>query len=309
MRSPKLLFAVSVLIAVALLLEHPSAQQKKQKGVVTFDAGEVIEVDRNSDRMKAMRTQLRLADTRIMDFMRDSMMAVQQGHRTGFQHFAVWFRKYHAAQQQSSGEIAKMIAKAVLTKGLAFLFPEATPFIEVMKAIADLSIDIADKMFLQPTQMDPNVFLERLRTAEEEYIKKLLDTPQRFRQDHASELEAAKWEYMEVWMEDETRGPQGQDLPASVRSILDGLGVPAPGANTATRVAEGILATHINTILLNDQSFQQGFSGSTWEYARAEALIQMDRAGNLARICEIQRRCCHDFLWKVPARECRATPR
>jgi hypothetical protein len=280
-----------------------AAQRRDPPGVKTFDEGDIITSD--PDRMRALQTQFRLADTRIMDYLRDSTLAIQQGHRNGFQHFAVWFRNREHAKESSSEKIAKSIAKELFSKGLELIFPESTPFVEAVKFIAKNSMDAADKLLTVPPH-DVNLFLEKLRTAEEEYIRQLLDTPAQFRKDHAAELQAAKMAYLDAWMQDETHGPQGQELPESVRQMLDALGVPKPGAETAQRVAEGVLTSHIHTIYANDEMFRMGAGPySYWDLATVSALRQMDLKGNTERICEVERR-FNAFFRSIPQKECDA---
>lgn len=282
--------AATAVIAFGLIIDvsgAPAQPRRDQPGTVTFKTPDVITAD--TARMNALRTQLRLADTRIMDYLRQSMLAVQQGHRNGLQHFAVWYRNREEARKTSTEEIAKAIVKEALGKGLELIFPESTPFVEALKFVANGSMEAADKLLKVP-ERDVNLFLEQLRTAEEEHIRRLLDTPDEFRRQHAAELEAAKWEYVEQWMEDETSGPQGQDLPPSVQKMLDALGVPPPGSATAQRVAEGVLTSHIHTIYINDDAVVTGAGPhSLWDFARVSALRQIDLKGNTARICDIER--------------------
>jgi len=288
-------------LVVAFALLAPAAGM--QKGTVTFKDPDVITAD--SARMSALRTQLRLADTRIMDYLRQSTLAVQQGHRNGMQYFAVWYRKREEAKKTSTDEIAKALVKEVLTKGLELAFPESTPFVEAIKFIGKSSLEVADKLIKLP-EHDVNLFLEQIRTAEEEYIRKLLDTPDEFRKNHSAELEAAKWEYVEVWMEDETRGPQGQDLPPTVKRMVDALGVPPPGSETAMRVAEGVLTAQMHTIYINDEMTVIGAGPhSLWDFAQADALKVIDRKGNTARICEIERS-FNPFFRSITQKECDA---
>jgi hypothetical protein len=255
--------------------------------------------------MRALQTQFRLADTRIMDYLRDSTLAMQQGHRNGFQYFAVWYRNREKAKETSTEEIAKSIAKEMFSKGLELIFPESTPFVEAVKFIAKNSMDAADKLLTVPPH-DVNLFLEKLRTAEEEYIRQLLDTPAQFRKDHAAELQAAKMAYLDAWMQDETQGPQGQELPESVRQMLDALGIPRPGSETAMRVAEGVLTSHIHTIYANDEAFRQGACDcSYWDFAQATALRQIDLKRNTGRICQVERRLT-PFFRTIPKKECDA---
>src|SRR5215510_11738294 len=92
---------LSLGIATVLLAGAGAAPRAGlQPGVKTFKEPEVI--TSNPDRMSAMRTQLRLADTRIMDYIRQSTLAVQQGHRNGLQYFAVWYRKREDAKKSST---------------------------------------------------------------------------------------------------------------------------------------------------------------------------------------------------------------
>lgn len=297
------------LIAVILIVDAGglAAQRRRDPpGVKTFDEGDIVVAD--PDRMRALQTQFRLADTRIMDYMRQSMIATQQGHRNGLQHFAVWFRNREKAKESSTEEIAKGIIKELLTKGLELAFPEATPFVEAMKFIAKNSLDVAEKMLKVPSE-DVNLFLEQLRTAEEEHIRRLLDVPDQFRKDHAAELQAAKMEYLDQWMQDETKGAAGQDLPESVRKMLDALGVPKPGSETAMRVAEKVLISHIHTILANDEMFRMGAGPySYWVFAESSALRQIDYQGNIARICEVERG-FNAFYRTIKQKDCDAATR
>src|SRR5688500_1973208 len=127
---------LTIVIALGVLqdFDGTAAQRRRRDppGVKTFDEGEIITSDPNS--MRNLQTQFRLADTRIMDYMRESTAAIQQGHRLAAQHFAVWFRKYENAKQNASAEMAKAIMKQVLTRTLQIVFPEAAPFIEVVKS-------------------------------------------------------------------------------------------------------------------------------------------------------------------------------
>ena len=299
----RLNIAVVTAVVAAGMIGSLHAQRRDQPGTVTFKTPDVITAD--STRMTALRTQLRLADTRIMDYMRQSMLAVQQGHRNGFQNFAVWYRNREEAKKTSSEEIAKAVVKEVLGKGLELIFPESTPFVEAIKFVGKTSIEVADKMIKVP-EHDVNLFLEQLRTTEEDHIRRLLDAPDEFRKEHAPELDAAKWEYVEVWMEDETHGPEGQDLPPTVRQMLDALGVPPPGSATALRVAEGVLTSHIHTIYINDESVVQGAGPhSLWDFARVSALRQIDLKGNTARICDIERT-FNPFFRSIPQKDCDA---
>jgi len=293
-------------IAVVLLTgagAAPAPAAGMQPGVKTFKEPEILTAD--STRMNVLRTQLRLADTRIMNYMQQSMASVQQGHRNGLQYFAVWYRKRKTAEETSTVEIAKAIVKEALGKGLELIFPESTPFVEAIKFTGKTSMAVADKMLKVPKD-DVNFFLEQVRTAEEEHIRKLLDTPADFRKTHAAELDAAKYQYLDVWMQDETKGPEGQDLPPSVQKMIDALGVPPPGSETAMRVAEGVLISHIHTIYANDESVVQGAGPhSLWDFAEIDGLMAIDRKGNTKRVCEVQRR-LNPFFRPITQKECDA---
>jgi hypothetical protein len=291
-------------LAVAVVAEtHTGAQSSRKKRGEVDMKGETIVASKAN--LEKMATQLRVADTRIMDYVRDSMKAIEAGHRTGFQHFAVWYRNYEHAKETATAEVMAGIIKELVGKAIELAFPETTPFIESFKFTAKQSMDLALKG-LQPAPKDVNLTLERLRTTEEEYIKGLLDTPTQFRKQYSNEIEATKWEYVETWLENETA--TGQELPAQVRAMLDTLGVVNPGATSATRVAEGVLAAHIHTVYMSDPAFLQGIGGccSTWAFARSTALRKIDLKGNTVRICDIERKGMSDFFRSIPARECRA---
>jgi hypothetical protein len=293
-------------LAVAVLADtHPGAQTRKKRGEVDMKGETIVASKAN---LEKMATQLRVADTRIMDYVRDSMKAIEAGHRTGFQHFAVWYRNYEHAKETSTAEVMAGIIKEMVGKAIELAFPETTPFVEAFKFTAKQSMDVALKA-IQPAPKDVNLTLERLRTTEEEYIKGLLDTPTQFRKMYSNEIEAAKWEYVETWLENETA--TGQELPGTVQSMLDTLGVVKTGASSATRVAEAVLAAHIHTVYVNDDAFLQGIGGingccSTWAFARSTALRKMDLKGNTVRICDIERNGMSDFFRSIPAKECRA---
>jgi hypothetical protein len=251
----------------------------------------------------ALKREYELADLAIKNYIQQSMAAIQEGHRVGFQHFAVWYRNYENAKKSSADAIAKEIFKQLLPVGFKIIFPEGTEIIETMTKIVEGTLAVGEKA-LSGTEGDIGLFLEKLRTAEELQIVKLLDMPKQYADDHHDQYIAAVLEYIDIRLQDpkllredvlaaratdRANDPNMKDLPASVQAMLTNMGVPAPGSKTATQVAEGVLQYHILEIMQHDEGWKMIWPYSEKEFARAHALFEMDPVGNKARICQATR--------------------
>ena len=200
--------------------------------------------------------------------------------------------------------------------GFKIIFPEGKEIIEAMTKVVEGTIAVGEKA-LSGTEGDIALFLEKLRTAEELQISKLLDMPKQYSETRHDEYAAAVLEYLDVRLQDPkflspdaaaTRAtdaasdPKRTDLPATVKTMLTNLGVPAPGSKTATQVAEGVLEYHILEIMQHDEDWKMIWPYSEREFARAHALQEMDSAGNKARICQTER--SWTYFRTVTANEC-----
>lgn len=296
---------ITAALAIGTLVDVGGATgqsgRRDPPGVKTLDPDTII-AD-NSSRMSVLKIEYELADERITEYLQQAMLSIQQGHRTGFQHFRVWFRDLKEAEKRSSVSIAQEIMKQLFPGAFKLIFPGAGEIVDALEKVASGTIEVGGKMLEIP---DGNIelFLDRLQAAEEERIAALLDMPKQFKADHPSEFAAAKLEYMEIRLQDaSTLGPgalaareedlrrdsAGKQLPDSVLNILNGFGVPPPGSETARRVAEGVLESHIYTVKTSDPDWMLMFPYSYHQFATSEALKQMDKAGNKARICEVER--------------------
>jgi hypothetical protein len=263
---------------------------------------ETIVGDRNH--YEKIKTQLQIANTIVMDYLRDSTKAVEQGHRLALANFEVWYRHFQSRKEDATREIMEVVMKNVLTRGLEIVFPEGTPFIEALKFVAEKGYEVAVQNLAPQAAGDVDGFLAQLKVVEETYISKLLDTPEQFRQTHADAFEAAQWEIVNLWIEG-TGAPSNPTMPASAIEILTAVGVPAPGSQTATAVGESVLVSHIAPIYKNTPSIVQGAGPFSLDaMAQVAALRQFDLNGNKQRICRIERRSFSSFFWSVPRGEC-----
>ncbi len=263
---------------------------------------EVIVGDR--DHYEKIKTQLQVANGIVMDYLRDSTKAVEEGHRLGYANFEVWYRRFQSRNENATTEIMKVVMKNVLTRGLEIAFPEATPFIEALKFVATKGYDLAIQNIRPQSAGDVDGFLAQLKVAEETYISKLLDTPEQFRQAHAAAFEAAQWEIVNLWLEGNGSPSDPTMLPSAIE-IMTAVGVPKPGSRTATAIAESVLISHIAPIYKSTQSIVQGAGPFSLDaMAQVAALRQMDLNGNKQRICQIERRSFSSFYWSVPHGEC-----
>lgn len=289
---------IAILVAGGVL---GPARVTAAQPVVVFDP-EVIVADRDS--YERTKTQLQVANTIVMDYLRDSTKAVEQGHRLGLANFEVWYRRFQSRKEDATGEVMKVVMKNVLTRGLEIVFPESTPFIEALKAVAEQGYELAVQNLGTQAAGDVDGFLAKLKVAEETYISKLLDTPDEFRRTHADAFEAAQWEIVNLWL-DGTGAPSDRTMPAAAVEILTAVGVPAPGTRTATAVGESVLVSHITPIYQSTPAIVQGAGPfSLRAMAQVAALRQFDLNGNKQRICQIERRSFSSFYWSVPRGEC-----
>jgi hypothetical protein len=261
-------------------------------------------ISASPEHLERIETQLKLADTKVMDYMLQGMKAVEEGHRLGFQHFDVWYRSYSNRKKGASTELVKSIMGHLLSYGLKVIFPESTPFIEGLRAVTQSAYAVAAKN-IQPTSPgDVDQFLSKLRLAEEEYLKSYLEAPNEFRKNHLDALEAAKWAYVEEWLSHDQAAGTGTDLPQSVIDILTAVGVPKPGSATATRVAEVVLTSHILDVYQNDREMVEAVWYGMDVMAEIAALREMDAQGNRPRICALERGTFTSFFWTVPRGGC-----
>ena len=282
-----------------LLASAPAAQA--QPRVVVFDP-EVIVADRAS--YERVKTQLQVANTIVMDYLKDSTKAIEQGHRLGYANFEVWYRQFRSRKEDATVEIMKVVLKHVLTKGLDIVFADGAPFTETIAMVAEHAYDLAVQNLGSPPAGDVDGFLAGLKAAEETYMTKLLDTPEQFRQAHPDAFEAAQWEIVNLWM-DGTGSPSDRTIPASAIEILSAVGVPEPGRRTATAVGESVMVSHVTPIYENTPTVVQGAGPySLRAMAQVAALRQFDLNGNKQRICQIERRSFSSFYWSVPRGEC-----
>lgn len=256
------------------------------------------------DHYEKIKTQLQIANTIVMDYLRDSTKAVEEGHRLGLANFEQWYRRFQSRKEDATAAIMKVVMEHVLSHGLELVFPEATPFIEALKVVAKKGYDLAVQNLRPQASGDVDAFLAQLKVAEETYISKLLDTPEEFRRTHADAFEAAQWEIVNLWIEG-TGAPSNPTMPAAAIEILTAVGVPAPGSRTATAVGESVLVSHIAPIYKSTESIVQGAGPFSLDaMAQVSALRQFDLNGNKQRICRIERRSFSSFYWSVPRGEC-----
>jgi hypothetical protein len=295
--------AIALSIGLPGVVRDASAQAARdQPGIKNFDPHDIA-VDENSDLHAALTRQYELADLAIKNYIQQSVQAIQEGHRVGFQHFAVWYRNYENAKKSSADAIAQELFKQLLPLAFKAIFPEAKDFIETMTKVVEGTIAVGEKA-LTGTEGDINLFLEKLRSAEELQISKLLDLPKQYVEDHHDQYMAAVLEYIDIRLQDpkllrddvlaaraadKSSDPTMKDLPASVTTMLTNFGVPQPGSKTATQVAEGVLEYHILDIMQHDDNWKMIWPYSEKEFARAHALFEMDPVGNKARICQAMR--------------------
>lgn len=315
-----MLFKTSVTataIAAALLVGGGGVHGQPRRPAGVFDADAVI--DANASRMTLLRTQYNLADERLSEYLQQSMLSIQQGHRTGFQHFRVWFRDIRNANQRASIGVAQAILKFAFPKFFDAILPGSSAMAKEMLSYWS-TLEAVDKALKIP-EGEVELFLDRLQAAEELRIAQLLDMPKQFKQNHRDEWNAAKLEYLELRLQDPSvlsgeavdaraadrrRDPNEQQLPESVLGMMNTLGVPPPGSPTAKRVAEDVLAGHILTVMQSDGEWRNMWPYSEREYATAHALRVIDRAGNAARICEVTR--SWTYFRVIPRKECDALP-
>jgi hypothetical protein len=270
---------------VALLVSSVGTTAGQQPGVKTFDADTVIVA--NEARMKNLRTQYELADTRITDYLQQSMLAIQQGHRTGYEHFRVWFRELRDAQKSASVSVAQEIIKYAFPKLLDQILPGSGAIAkEVQSALTTLGK--VDSLLSIP-EGNVELFLDKLGAAEEKQIEGLLDVPKKFKQSHKAEFSAAQIEYMDVRLQNPDSSADSATLPPTVVDMLTSLGVPPPGAATARGVAEEVLRDHILTVMRSDAEWRTWWPYSETDYATAHALRVLDKEGNKKRICQAMR--------------------
>jgi len=310
------IFAIALSIGVPAAPRDAAAQAgRDQPGVKNLDPL-VIAGDDNSDLRAALKREYDQADQVLKSYILQSMLAIQEGHRVGFQHFTVWYRNYENAKKSSADAIAQELFKQLLPVAFKMIFPEGKELIEVMTKVVEGTIAVGEKA-LTGTEGDINLFLEKLRTAEELEIAKLLDMPKQYSESRHDEYAAAVLEYLDIRLQDpkflsadaaaaraadSAADPRRTDLPASVQTMLTNMGVPAPGSKTATQVAEGVLEYHIYEIMQHDENWKMIWPYSEKEFARAHALQEMDAAGNKARICQTER--SWTYFRTVPTAEC-----
>ena len=277
------------------------ARPAEAQPVVVFEPEIIVSDPAAHERI---RTHLQIANTIVMDYLRDATKAVEQGHRLGFANFEVWYRRFQSRKESATSEVMKVVMKNVLVRGLEIVFPEATPFIEALKFAAEKGYNLAVQQLGAHSAGDVDGFLAKLKVAEETYISKLLDTPEEFRRAHAEAFEAAQWEIVNLWLEG-TGAPSDRTIPASAMEILAAVGVPAPGSVTATAVGESVMVSHVTPIYQNTPAVVQGAGPySLRAMAQVATLRQFDLNGNRQRICEIERRSFHSFYWSVPRGQC-----
>ena len=248
---------VAAVVALGLLAAAPLDGQTGRNRPKTMEP-EVIIGD-----SKLLRTNFNLADARVTDYLQQSMLAIQQGHRAGFQHFRVWFRDMQNAKKSASVGIAQEIMSQVLPGMFKLIFPGSGEMLGIIESVVKGTLAVGEKVLDMP-EGNVELFLDRLQAAEEERIARLLDAPKQLKAEYPDQYNAAVWEYLEMRLldpaalrddaggrrtEDSAKDPRQAALPASVVSMLDTLGVPSPGAETARRVAEGVLASHIHTVM------------------------------------------------------------
>jgi hypothetical protein len=261
---------------------------------ITFtpEPEDTIVVDRRglADRLDRLEAKLRDADAAVMDYLRDSSGAVQQGHARGLDEFKVWFRRWQNAREASSTALVEGIVKALFSSSLDFVFPEASAFVKTLKKLSEqaLSTGLAA---MRPSSGDVNAFLDEIARVEGRHIEALQSLPQTFRTDNPGVFENAKWEY--VWSVRET-----SVLPPEAKNYLSAVGVPPPGADTIRRVKEEILTGHIEMVYRSNEMTMRGLGPySVRAMAQMDALQQIDPAGNRDRICQIARSNFNAFFW------------
>src|SRR5262245_50822064 len=123
---------IAVLAAASVLAAARVTEAQPQD--VVFNP-ETIVGDRDS--YERIKTQLQVANTIVMDYLRDSTKAVEQGHRLGYANFEIWYRQFRSKKEDATGEVLKTVMENVLTRGLELVFPEDIPFVEALKAVAE----------------------------------------------------------------------------------------------------------------------------------------------------------------------------
>jgi hypothetical protein len=294
-------------IGVGILVEAPGAGAQSQPKPKTFEPEIIVG---NSD---LLRTNYNLADERLTSYLQQSMLAVQQGHRTAIQHFRVWFRDFRNASRSASVSVAQEIIKLVFPDVFKAIFPGSGPMVGVIQKVVTGTLAVDKLMSMREGEVE--LFLDRLQAAEEERIALLLNAPKQFKADYPDQYSAATWEYLEMRLQNPASLPvetgtrraedataDQSDLPASVIEILNTMGVPPPGAATARRVTEGVLEGHIYAVMHRDPEWRAAWPYSERAYAQAHALRVIDKDANKARICEAMRSWTYFRIF--PANEC-----
>jgi hypothetical protein len=276
------------------------ARRRDPPGQATLDPMDIVS-DPNSELAVTLKREYEQADLAISNYVLQGMLSAQQGHRLAFSKFRVWFRETKEAKKAAATSVAQELVKQLLPVAFNVIFPGAKELVGTLTKLTSGTIAVGGKMLDIP-EGNVDLFLDRLQAAEEERIALLLDLPAQLKKERANEIAAAKLEYLELRLHepqtdeerrareaDRARDPQGAQLPQSVIDILDAIGVPKPGQQTSTRVAEGVLENHIYTVMTSDPDWDRiNWPYSSHQYAKVHALRMLDPVANKARMCEAQ---------------------
>lgn len=223
------------------------------------------------------------------------VQAVQQGHKLGFAAFESWFRGYSKSKEKEKAT-AEMMARVfgyVLKYGLDVVFPEEGVLFELLKHISEDAYDQIREHLGDVHVGEVEMYLASLKFAEEQAITHLLGYHKRFKNEQATVLNEAVWEYLSA--QDNGWVPAGDDLPATVVEILRRTGFESDSEAVATAFAERWLTAHIEAIYFEGDLGVLGDKGTFAIFSKVAALRQLGALENRDRIFELEKSVPHFF--------------
>jgi hypothetical protein len=262
------LSAPAALLPRKAAADPPNPTQPYRVPAVTFTRGETIRGDANSFRLR-----LQVADNSIQDYVRASYNIIAQGHREGFSHFRVWYRRQEAARQAAAAnqELIAALFGFALKQTLNIVFPESGEFIKKLKEAAVWAYDKAAANLGRIPRGDVNRFLDGHQARVEELISSWLVKAEEVRRQDPGIWTAAKNEFI---LEQLDAAQPSSELGPQTKQLLEELGVPPPSDGTLWRFKGQIMAAQITEALWKWD--WDRMNGSRWETHNV-ALSEMAR--------------------------------